>query len=232
MWIPAFAAISSKLFYDHTVKGIGWRVKGFRYIGFAYILPLIACLLVYCFTWITGLGDLEITSVVSIMILSTFGVFISMISAVGEEIGWRGFLLTELRKKWNLNNINDSSSFEKFNKINLVMGLIWFAYHVPIIVFSDYNNGNIITSVICFFLMVMAITVIANELCIRARNMWPAVMLHASHNLFVQSIFDKITVNGTYTRYVTSEFGIGLAIAYGVVAGIILYKKRKDTFGL
>lgn len=70
----------------------------------------------------------------------------------------------------------------------------------------------------------MAVTVIANELCVRAGNMWPAVMLHASHNLFVQTIFDVMTVNGTYTRYVTSEFGIGLTIAYGAVAGIILSK--------
>ena len=78
-----------------------------------------------------------------------------------------------------------------------------------------------------FLFTVMAVTVIANELCVRAGNMWPAVMLHASHNLFVQTIFDVMTVNGTYTRYVTSEFGIGLSIAYGVVAGIILLKRTK-----
>ena len=62
--------------------------------------------------------------------------------------------------------------------------------------------------------MVMAFTFAADALCVKARSFWPAVVLHASHNVFVQSIFDPITVTGRYTRFVTSEFGAGLALAY------------------
>ena len=32
-----------------------------------------------------------------LLIMATLGLFLGMITAIGEEIGWRGFLLTELR---------------------------------------------------------------------------------------------------------------------------------------
>lgn len=97
---------------------------------------------------------------------------------------------------------------------------------MPLIIFSNYNNGNKLTSAICFFVMVMSMTIIANTLCIKANSMWPSVVLHSSHNLFVQSIFDEMTVNKFYTQYITSEFGVGLALCYAVVAILILYKGR------
>lgn len=71
--------------------------------------------------------------------------------------------------------------------------------------------------------MVLGFTVLANHLCIRAASLWPAVVLHASHNVFVQSIFDPLTGNGPYTQYLTSEFGIGLALGYSLIA-VWIYK--------
>jgi len=70
------------------------------------------------------------------------------------------------------------------------------------------------------------LTAIVNTLCMKAGSMWPAVMLHSSHNLFVQSVFDKMTVNKSYTQYITSEFGIGLALCYAVAAMFIVCTGR------
>lgn len=95
-----------------------------------------------------------------------------------------------------------------------------------IVMGTNYNNGNKLTSAICFFVMVMSMTIVANTLCMKANSMWSSVVLHASHNLFVQSIFDKMTVNKAYTQYVTSEFGVGLALCYAVAALLIVYKGR------
>lgn len=156
MWMPAFAAVCTKLLYDHSIKGIGWRIKG-----------------------------------------------------------WRGFLLTELRRTLT------------YRQLNWVIGIIWYVYHMPLIVFSNYNNGNKLTSAICFFVMVVSMTVIANTLCMKAGSMWPSVVLHASHNLFVQSIFDQMTVDKGYTRYITSEFGVGLALCYAAVAAVVWSRHEK-----
>ncbi len=58
------------------------------------------------------------------LIMATLGLFGSMITAVGEEIGWRGFLLTELRRTLD------------YGQLNWVIGIIWYVYHMPLIVFS------------------------------------------------------------------------------------------------
>ena len=80
--------------------------------------------------------------------------------------------------------------------------------------------------------MVMGFTITANYLCLKAPSFWPAVLIHASHNVFVQSvqsIFDSITVTGKYTNFFTSEFGIGLAVAYigAAIAGLLILHTKE-----
>ena len=36
--------------------------------------------------------------------------------------------------------------------------------------------------------------------------------MHASHNLFIESFFDPITIDTGRTKYVIGEFGAGLAL--------------------
>lgn len=218
MYMPALASIIAKLAVDHTIRGIGWRPCNIKTLLISYFLPAVSCILVYGFAWVTGIGRYHhVMSFTMVLINAVVGVLLSCISAIGEEIGWRGFLLTELRKSFG------------FPMTCLIGGLIWFVYHVPLIWFSIYNNGNIPVSTVCFFLMVMAMTTIANYLCIKTNSFWPGLILHASHNLFVQEIFDKMTENGPYTQWVTSEFGIGLAVVYGVIAVYLLVKKNDVT---
>jgi hypothetical protein len=59
---------------------------------------------------------------------------------------------------------------------------------------------------------------------------WTAAIFHASHNLFVQDVFDRLTVSKTHTEYVTTEFGVGLAIVYSAVA-LWLWRHRGEAFG-
>lgn len=215
MWVPGLAALAAKLFIDHTPRGLGWRLSlhGLRYLGAAYLIPLGLCLAVYNIAWVTGVGTCRTAEPTQLFIFASFGVLISMAASLGEEIGWRGLLLTELRK------------LLPPRRVHLVIGVVWFLYHAPLIVFSDYNNGNVLYSLVCFGIMVLGFTVLADTLCIRADSLWPAVLLHASHNVFVQSIFDPLTANGSHTQYLTSEFGIGLALGYALVALVILRKE-------
>lgn len=216
MWVPGAAALISKLVIDHSVRGLGWRLslRGVRCMAAAYLIPLGLCLAVYSLAWMTGLGGHAPHTPVQNLTMATLGVLVSMLAAAGEEIGWRGFLLTELRRLY------------PGRTVSVIIGIVWFFYHAPLIVFSNYNNGNVPVSLVCFFGMVMGFTFIADLICVRAHSFWPAVLLHASHNVFVQSIFDTATVNGPYTHFFTSEFGIGLAIGYIVVC-LLLYKRSQ-----
>lgn len=218
MWVPGFSALVSKLVVDHSIRGLGWKIhrQSLPCLGIAYLVPLVLCVVVYGLAWLTGLGRLQAMPLPQAFTFATAGVLISCLAALGEEIGWRGFLLTEL------------SQLLPQKQVSLVIGIVWFLYHAPVIVFSNYNNGNIPCSLLCFFVMVMGFTFLVNALCLKAHSLWPAVLLHASHNVFVQSIFDAATVNGPYTQYLTSEFGIGLAAAY-MAACVLYFHMEKKT---
>ena len=61
---------------------------------------------------------------------------------------------------------------------------------------------------------------------LRSGSLWTAAVLHASHNLSILGIFDHFTVDAGQTDLFAGEFGLGLAIAYSIVA--VWFRKRMD----
>jgi CHASE3 domain sensor protein len=54
-------------------------------------------------------------------------------------------------------------------------------------------------------------------------------VLHASHNLFVYPIFERLTSDTELTTYITGEFGVGLALTSLVVAYVFWRMQRSKT---
>ena len=106
--------------------------------------------------------------------------------------------------------------------VGIVSGLMWAGYHYPVLLFADYNaNAPGWYTLICFTMMVSAGSIVMAWLVLRARSLWPAAILHASHNLFIQSIFAPLTRDTGPTKYVIDEFGVGLVITTAIGAGIV-----------
>jgi hypothetical protein len=53
------------------------------------------------------------------------------------------------------------------------------------------------------------------------------VLLHAAHNVFVQTIFTPLTVDTGPTEYVIDEFGIGLAVVYTLAAVVFWWMRDR-----
>jgi CAAX protease family protein len=208
MWCPGVSALATRLIFQRNVRGEGWRAGAPRWLALAYVLPLGYAIVAYGFVWLTGLGQLDLgrfqTGVVTFLVL---GAFQSLLSATGEELGWRGFLVPELARTMS------------FERTAVVSGAIWASWHVPLILFADYNSGTPgWYGVPCFAVMVVAIAFPLAWLRLRSGSVWPAAMLHATHNLFVQGFFDRVTVNTGPTAWLTGEFGAALAVTIGVTA--------------
>jgi membrane protease YdiL (CAAX protease family) len=75
--------------------------------------------------------------------------------------------------------------------------------------------------------MVVGISFIYAWMRLKSGSVWTGMLLHASHNLWVQSIFDPLTTDTGRTKYVIGEFGIGLAIA-GAVSGYVFWRRRGE----
>jgi membrane protease YdiL (CAAX protease family) len=115
-----------------------------------------------------------------------------------------------------------------FGRTALLSGGIWAVWHVPLILFADYNAGTPAWyAVPCFAAMVVAIAVPLAWLRLRTGSVWPAAIWHASHKLYVQGFFDRVTVDTGPTRWPTTEFGAALAVAIGATAW--LFWRRRDA---
>ena len=85
----------------------------------------------------------------------------------------------------------------------------------------------------CFTVMVTALAYIMGHLRMRSGSLWPCVLLHATHNTFIQGIFDPLTAGVGWAKYISTEFGIGLAIALVVAATVIgLTGRPREGFSL
>lgn len=217
MWSPGTSGLLTRLIFQRNVRGEGWswRRSTTRWAVLAYVLPLGYALVAYGFVWITHLGGLNLGLFrSSIFVFLTLQFLMSLLSATGEELGWRGFLVPMLAKTM------------PFGRVSVISGAIWAAWHVPLIIFADYNGGTPAWySVMCFAVMVVALGFPFAWLRLRSGSVWPAAILHASHNLLIQGFFDRVTVDTGPTRWLTSEFGAALALA--VVATAWLFWRER-----
>src|SRR5690348_14960261 len=220
MWSPGTSALLTRLICQHNLRGEGWGWKRSttRWAILAYVLPLGYAIVAYGIVWLTGLGRVDLARFQTpVALFIVVGTLQSLLSATGEELGWRGFLVPTLARTMS------------FGRLSLLSGAIWALWHMPLIIFADYNGGTPTWySVICFAVMVVALGVPFAWLRLKSGSVWPAAILHASHNLFVQAFFDRVTVDTGPTKWLTGEFGAALALTI-VATAWIFWRARESV---
>jgi membrane protease YdiL (CAAX protease family) len=215
MWCPGVSALVTRLIFQHNVRGEGWAWGHTRYELIGYLLPIAYATAAYGAVWLFDFGRADLSRFhANALKFITLGLAINLAFALGEELGWRGFLVPKLAEGTT------------FTRTALISGIIWSSWHVPLIVFADYNGGTpTLYSIACFAVMVIGISFPMAWLRLRSGSLWPAALLHASHNLFIQGFFDVVTVDTGITKYLLSEFGAVLAIA-AAIAGFLFWQRR------
>ncbi|TBW30234.1 CPBP family intramembrane glutamic endopeptidase [Gramella sp. KN1008] len=239
MWIPGLAALLTMLFTALPLRSVGWRFN-FKWMAIGWLLPVSYGAITYGIIWLTGLGGVPketflerarftmgMSSENDLLIIISAFFFISLVNllpnmllSLGEELGWRGFLVPQLIKTTTfLNTV-------------IVSGIIWSCWHLPGILSGDYaaQGTPLWYQVFCFILMVVSGSVMLAWLRIQSGSLWPAVVFHATHNGVIQAFFDRLTSDTGYTGYFIGEFGIGLAMVSLVIVFLILkYVKVKPV---
>lgn len=234
MWAPGVAGLlSAWLVHRSTaVLGLGWGRT--RYVAAGYLLPILYSLLAYIPLWLTGLAPLAFgdfardcatrlhwqdgglaAPALQIFLTLSFGAIQSAASAGGEEIGWRGYLVPALRAKYGVGATVTLS------------GLIWAAWHMPVILLADYHSAAPQAyAIACFTLMVLFTGGIAAWLRLRSGSVWPAIALHAVHNAFIQWLLDPMTDTQGNGAWYAGEFGAALVLSCGAVAAVLFGARR------
>jgi len=225
MWAPALAAVLVRLVTERSLGGIGFGLKQPVWLLIAFALPFAYALPPYLLAWITGRGGfapgqwgavlpygLHSTGVIaSLGLIFTVGLFDKFSRALGEEIGWRGLLVPELLK------------VVSFRSTAIVSGVIWALWHFPLIIFADYKAAGtpVAFQLGCFAAMIITSSFLYAWLRLRSASVWPAAVLHAAHNLLVQSVLDQATVDRGGVFWLTTEFGAGIALFTALTVWLI-----------
>jgi len=235
MWCPALAAFTTLKLFRRSLADLGWKWPATKYALMSWYVPLLYAASAYAIVWLSGLGGFPnpdfvaslttrmgprlspaIATILYVLLMGTFGLARSLSSALGEEIGWRGFLVPELSK-----NVG-------FTATALISGVVWALWHYPILIFADYNAGTATWyALTCFTVMVVAIAFIFAWLRLRSGSLWTGALLHASHNLYIQGIFTPLTRNTGKTAWFIDEFGALVPIV-AVAFAIYFWTRRKE----
>lgn len=215
MLVPTIASVVARLSLREGFSDVSFRFGGRRglgAIGLALVFPVAVGLVAYGIAWTTGLAGFETRPSVGMIVPFTVGLMIGLILAAGEEIGWRGYMLTRLIDAGVPRPV-------------LASGLIWAFWHVPLVLGGVYAAGP--SPALSAALIVVSITsfgyVIA-RLRLETGSVWPAIVLHAAWNRIIQGPFDGATTGLGATLWV-GESGILTALTL-VLAAVIFSRGR------
>jgi len=149
MWCPALAVLVAHRLLGRELRSLAWRWPNGRYMAAAYFVPVAYTSIAYGAVWASRLagwnsGFVNLVAqdfglrglpeagslTLYIIFMATGGVIQNLSMTVGEEIGWRGFLVPELVKQMS------------FTKASFLSGVLWAAWHSPLLLFADYNAGT------------------------------------------------------------------------------------------
>ncbi len=225
MWVPAVASVVARLVLREGFSDVSFRFGGrrtWRAIGLALIFPTVVGLAAYGVAWTTGLARFDqptgggaspiVGIVIGLVLASTLWTALSSPLTAGEEIGWRGYMLTRLI---------DSG----VPRPVLASGLIWGIWHVPVVLAGGYAAGPLpVLSAVFIMISITSFGYVIARLRLETGSIWPAIVLHAAWNSVIQGPFDGATTGTGATLWV-GESGILIALAL-VVAALVFSRGR------
>lgn len=196
MWSPTVSMIVARLVMREGVRDVSFRLglrrNGWREWLLAWLYPVVVGGLAYGAAWASGLvalrtpgamrelidGGAAIAFTASLAITLTVGTVLSAITATGEELGWRGYMLTRLI---------DAGVPRPL----LVSGIVWALWHSPLILSGQYAAGPYpILSTAMFAVGMLAVSYVFARVRLASGSVWPAVLFHSSWNSIIQGTFD------------------------------------------
>ena len=222
MWAPAFARFLARRTvgqeFECPLRLSIWGVTGARVVLVPLALPLAVYGIAYFVGWLAGLAawspgggrwttgsQIALNLIVNLTLLALVGTA----TALGEEIGWRGYLQPRLDA----------------GRVRMSVVIVWLCqvlYHAPLIVGAGYaSTGGFLSDLVRFAAADLALAFIWAAESYRAVSLWPAVFFHSFHNTISQWLFPRLFAGGDNELWL-GEAGVLPATVY-VVAGVAFY---------
>jgi membrane protease YdiL (CAAX protease family) len=222
MWAPAIAAIVVRVRAGRSIRSscgfttgrrrwlaVGWLAPAALLaatVGVGAAIPGVSITTDYA-AFLQGIGfaqeqiDASIAALESLPVPPVVvlvgqglvaGVTINAVAALGEELGWRGLLLTEL-------------SPLGFWPLSILTGVVWGLWHAPLILQGHNFPTAPVVGVLLMTLWTVAISPVFTYLTVRARSVLAPTLFHGSFNAVGSLSLVYLTGAG---RLVTAPVGI------------------------
>lgn len=231
-FVPALVAILLTVYNKQKVRDL-FKLSSLKNCSLGFVFMLISIILSSCLwliiTWL-GLSSLNIEwtlekvkdfSIARIMLALLLSFVINIVCALGEEIGWRAYLLKNLK-----------SQIPNFYMRAIVVGLIWAIWHMPLyrsIGPSIWEDGFTFPIICAFIFYCCTFSIILTWLFEKDNSVWPVTIIHGTGNFMAHTIpmlFATVSLPIS-----TSDGVIGtilLMVAYFIVAmGVIWFDKTR-----
>lgn len=155
-----------------------------------------------------------------VMQLVAIGPVINIIPTLGEELGWRGYLLPKLR------------SFFSDRIAVVITGVIWGIWHLPIIIMG-HNYGTNYTGypwlgILAMIVFCIVLGVIEGYIYIKMESVIPVAMIHSAVN--AGAALPICLVKGVYNPLLGPAItGFIGGLPFTVLAVILFIKAGKNS---
>lgn len=111
--------------------------------------------------------------------ISSLGMFIYLFlknllaGPLGEELGWRGFVLDELQKKYSP------------LKSSIILGFLWGIWHLPIWFTTGFTGINLIKYIVFFMITIISISIIMATFYNLNKTLLVPIIIHQLFNFLI-----------------------------------------------
>jgi membrane protease YdiL (CAAX protease family) len=212
MCIPGSVACALRLLLRTGFADAGLQPGARRFYAYAVAVPLLLALLAGAIAAAADIRRIAPVATAALPQLSSLALPIlalGVVGAVGEELGWRGFLLPKLVK---------AGAPHPY----LATGVVWAIWHLPLIGYGGfYATDRPLLMALVYGTGILALNALISELRMRAGSVWVAAAQHAAHNFFFQFGVPVLilTVPGSRAAWwdlICSDTGLSVAALYAL----------------
>jgi uncharacterized protein len=225
MLTPLVAGLVMKLVVTREgYSRAGWTDLGFARPGFrlwplAIGLPFAVLLVAHGTVWLCGVAQVAVPAdLTQPLLLALLNTAAGLVLCVGEEAGWRGYLLPRLLPLGRRTAL-------------LLSGLMQAVWHLPFIVFtSTYHGEGNLWLILPLFLSTMTVAgILFGYLRLTSNSTWPAVIAHAVFNTY-WTLFATITVatSPLAFEYLAGESGVITLVAVAISAVVLVRRMERS----
>ena len=223
MFTPLAAVLLMMLVFTREGRSrTGWVSLGLTHAGWrgwplAVLAPIVMLGFSYAVLWATPYASFQAPAEAFNPVGFAIGLLIGFVLALGEETGWRGYMLPRLTSLGVVPAM-------------LIVGFFHGVWHLPLIFLTPFyhSDGNLMIIVPLFLVTLTLAGVFFGYLRIVTGSVWPAVIAHAVHNEVWAFLRELTTGPSPQTiEYLGGESGLFEIAALVALAVLLLRWLRR-----